>query len=49
MPGTYTQLLYHVVFSTKYRTRWITPGVGERLYPYIGGLVRAERGTLANG
>jgi REP element-mobilizing transposase RayT len=46
MPGTYSQLLLHVVFSTKFRKPWITPPVAERLYPYIGGIVRAEKGTL---
>lgn len=46
MPGTYTQLLLHIVFSTKARTPWITAEVAERLYPYIGGIIRAEKGTL---
>jgi putative transposase len=46
MPGTYSQLLLHVVFSTKGRTPWIVGDVAERLYPYIGGIVRAERGVL---
>ncbi len=46
IPGTYSQLLLHVVFSTKARNPWITPEVAERLYPYIGGIVRAERGVL---
>jgi putative transposase len=46
MPGTYSQLLLHIVFSTKHRQRWITPDVAERLYPYIGGIVRAEKGVL---
>lgn len=46
MPGTYSQILLHVVFSTKHRTPWITRGIAERLYPYIGGIVRAEKGTL---
>jgi putative transposase len=46
MPGTYSQLLLHVVFSTAGRTPWITPEVAERLYPYIGGIVRAEKGVL---
>ena len=46
MPGTYSQLLLHVVFSTKNRTPWITPDIAERLYPYIGGIIRAEKGTL---
>jgi putative transposase len=46
MPGTYSQLLLHVVFSTKARTPWISDDIAERLYPYIGGIVRAERGVL---
>lgn len=46
MPGTYSQLLFHVVFSTKGREPWIISRVAERLYPYIGGIVRAERGVL---
>jgi len=46
MPGTYSQLLLHVVFSTKGRAPWITPDISERLYPYIGGIVRAEKGVL---
>ena len=46
MPGTYSQLLFHVVASTKGRMPWISPAVAERLYPYIGGVVRAEKGAL---
>ena len=46
MPGTYSQLLFHVVFSTKGRNAWIERDVGDRLYGYIGGIVRAERGIL---
>jgi len=46
MPGTYSQLLLHVVFSTKGRTPWIANDVAARLYPYIGGIVRAEKGVL---
>jgi putative transposase len=46
MPGTYSQILLHAVFSTKSRTPWITAEVAERLYPYIGGIVRAEKGVL---
>lgn len=46
MPGTYSQLLLHVVTSTKGRTPWIGADVAERLYPYIGGIVRAERGVV---
>ena len=46
MPGTYSQLLLHVVFSTRSRTPWIATEVAERLYPYIGGIIRAEKGVL---
>jgi putative transposase len=46
MPGTYSQLLLHIVTSTKGRSPWISTAVVERLYPYIGGIVRAEKGVL---
>ena len=46
MLGTYSQLLLHVVTSTKGRAPWISTAVAERLYPYIGGIVRAEKGVL---
>lgn len=46
MPGTYSQILLHIVFSTKRRQPWISPVVAERLYPYLGGIIRAEQGTL---
>jgi len=46
MPGTHSQLLLHIVFSTKGRAPWITADVAERLYAYIGGIVRAEKGVL---
>ena len=44
--GTYTKLSYHVVFSTKYRRRTITETIQERLYEYIGGIVRKQNGSL---
>lgn len=46
MPGTYSQILLHVVFSTKHREPWIKPDIAERLYPYMGGIVRAQNGVL---
>lgn len=46
MPGTYTQILLHIVFSTKHREPLITDASRERLYGYIGGIVRAEQGAL---
>jgi REP element-mobilizing transposase RayT len=44
MPSTYTNLLYHIVFSTKDRIPLITNDFQEELYRYIGGIVRAEGG-----
>ena len=46
MPGTYSQLLLHIVTSTKGRSPWISAAVATRLYPYIGGIVRAKKGVL---
>lgn len=46
MSGTYSQLLYHIVFSTKRREPWITEDVAARLYPYLGGIVRGQKGLL---
>jgi REP element-mobilizing transposase RayT len=46
MPGTYSQILLHVVFSTKGRAAFIKPELQPRLYDYIGGIVRAQKGAL---
>ena len=46
MPGTYSQILLHVVFSTKQRSSYITPEIQGRLYDYLGGIIRAEKGTV---
>lgn len=46
VPGTYTQLLYHILFSTKRRAPLISHDIADRLFPYIAGIIRAERGTL---
>ncbi len=44
MPSTYTNLLYHIVFSTKDRIPLITDNLQEELYKYIGGIIRGEGG-----
>jgi putative transposase len=46
MPGTYAQILLHIVFSTKHREPWITEDLRPRLYDYMGGIIRGERGVL---
>jgi REP element-mobilizing transposase RayT len=48
MPRTYTQTLFHIVFSTKNREPWISGDVRSRLYKYIGGLVRAQDCVLCD-
>ena len=40
MAGTFTRLLYHVVFSTKHRANLIAPELQARLYDRLGGIVR---------
>jgi REP element-mobilizing transposase RayT len=44
MPDSYTNLLYHIVFSTKERRPLITPEYEVRLYDYVGGMVRKAGG-----
>ncbi len=46
MPGTFSQVLLHIVFSTKHRHAWLTEDLSDRLYAYIGGILRGEGGTL---
>ncbi len=45
MGHTYTDLLYHLVFSTKNRQPLIEGTLDDRLHAYLGGVVREERGT----
>jgi putative transposase len=50
MPKTYTNLLYHIVFSTRERRPLITKEKQPRLYEYVGGIVRGLGGiSLAIG
>lgn len=44
--STYTNLLFHIVYSTKYRKPWIQPAWQDELYGYIGGILRESNGTL---
>jgi REP element-mobilizing transposase RayT len=46
MPNSYTQNFYHAVFSTRHRESLVTPELEERLFPFIGGIVRDMRCTL---
>ena len=46
MANTYTNLLVHIVFSTKNREPLIDAALQPELYHYIGGIIRGERGIL---
>jgi REP element-mobilizing transposase RayT len=46
MASTFSNLLYHVVFSTKNRSPLIHPESRESLYAYMGGILRGEGGIL---
>ena len=46
MANTYTNPLYHIVFSCKDRRRSIHPNLRDDLYAYIGGIVRNEGGLM---
>lgn len=46
MGQTLTCLHYHLVFSTKGHQPQITADLRERLYDYIGGIIKDERGHL---
>ena len=45
MPGTFSCLTFHVVFSTTNRLPLITRDIREGIYPYIGGIVRGIGGV----
>ena len=51
MAHSHTNLLYHIVFSTKDRRSLIEPTFAERLHTYLGGGIRAEGGSaiIVNG
>ncbi len=42
---THQQLLYHVVFSTKNRRRWLTDGFREDVFAYMAGTVKNLGGS----
>ena len=45
MADSFTNLLYHIVFSTKDRRPLITPEHELRLYDYLGGTIRKVGGV----
>ncbi len=46
MPSSYCALYSHVIFSTKHREPWLREALRPRLFAYIGGIIRAEKGVL---
>ncbi|HEX8890775.1 MAG TPA: IS200/IS605 family transposase [Pyrinomonadaceae bacterium] len=51
MAHTYTNLLTHIIFSTKDRTPLIDAELKPKLFSYMGGIIREMRGTalIING
>jgi putative transposase len=45
MPGTYTKLYYHIVFSTKNRQPFINAGVESEFHKYMAGMIRGIDGS----
>ena len=42
--STHQQLLYHIVFSTKNRQRWLTDGFRENVFAYMAGAAKDLNG-----
>ena len=51
MAHSFTDLLAHIVFSTRHRQPLLVPELKPRLFAYMGGIIRALDGTavLING
>jgi REP element-mobilizing transposase RayT len=45
MPSTHLSLHFHLVFSTKRRHPWIAESWQDRLYSYLGGIIRGFGGV----
>ena len=46
MPSSYTCLRYHLIWSTKHREPLITDEIRDRLFQYMGGILRGHGGKL---
>ena len=49
MSGTFTNHLYHIIFSTKNRENFIDSKLEGELYAYIAGIFKGEKGLLICG
>lgn len=45
MANTFSQIYFHIVFSTKNRVDWINPEIEQRVWAYIGGIARKHNMT----
>jgi putative transposase len=43
--STHQQLLYHIVFSTKNRQRWLTDGFRDEVFAYMIGIAKNQGGV----
>ncbi len=46
MPSTHSAMYFHIIFGTKNRENRIAPEWEERLFAYIGGIIRNTGGKL---
>ncbi len=46
MPSSLANLIFHIVFSTKYRYPFIVSGIRPRLHALIGSIIQKEEGYL---
>ena len=44
--STHQQLLYHIVFSTKNRQRWLTDGFRDEVFAYMTGVAKNQGGFV---
>jgi REP element-mobilizing transposase RayT len=45
MSHSLTNLLYHILFSTKERQPFIRAEIESRVYQYLGGIIRGQQGS----
>jgi len=46
MPGTYSNIKFHLIFSTKHREPFLTKDCRARVHEYLGGAIRGEGGHV---
>jgi len=46
MTHSYRIHFFHLIWSTKNRTPWIDKELQDRLYPYLGGIIKSHKGRL---